>query len=486
MAFRGYFALNNLELINSSRTAEHLGKVTPRWDYVLGSPGWTCDLTPLTTDAGLFEIPVTSAELEDFPGLYTPPDGSYRYDQGLYEIGDCWLPLPICGCNNIPEITFNDSWPGLKDFLQDTIYRPELAPWYSVTVPQSAEFGGFWVLNAEGFGPTTVQRQITEMVGSGATAGPARDSSKQLTFSTLLIACTNAGLEYGLEWLTCALRTTNTVDGVLQYFRAHPGHSAADPQTLVRQLYNVVLTASPTVSQLFNASGIWHQQATVALVSFSLTALNPYAWYPAVSESVVWDSIATEQISWIPTVPVAGMAPTSCTLSSDCEALTPLLSATCPPEQVVTTTDWPPPVCGGLSVSGIERYIYDVPLSGTPLQCPGTAVTMTITNNAAAPLTALGYWKLAGVPDICSNLDRFPVQINGLPAYASLTLDGISGKYCATQNNKQVRPVGIITTPNGAPWLPPFIDRTQDWQFEILTAPDANFDVVLNLYDQDD
>jgi hypothetical protein len=483
--FRGYFALNGTELVNSSRTVAHLGKITPKYDFVLGSdPNWTCTLTESQT--GLYEIPVTSSESADYPGLYTPPDGSYRYDGGLYAIGDCWLPNPLCGCVLMPWVTFDDTWTGLQDFLTDSIYRPELAPWYNVRIPQSAEFGGIWVMSMQGLGPVGAERPLSEMVGSGAIAGPERDGSRTITFSALMIACTNAGLQYGLEWLTCQLRSTNdSTNSTLQFFAAHPGDSAANPSTLVRELHNVVMTQGPQVTQQFNASGKLNQQETVALVSFALTALNPYSWFSALDVPVTWDVIDAEQISWVPTVPVPGAPPPGCNLPGGC-VTPPLVSATCPPPTVVITTDSTPPVCGGeLPVMGITRYTYNLPTMLVPNWCPGTAVTMTITNNSDAPLTCQGYWKLATDPEGCSERDQFPVQISGLPGFASVTLDGISGKYCATYNGVQVVPVGIVGTPTGAPWLPPFLDRTLDWQFEIIADQAANFSVSFALYDQD-
>jgi hypothetical protein len=475
--------LNDLELINSSRTVEHLTKVTPKYDFVLGNTAnFTCTLTIDPSDSGLAELPVTSFELSDFTGLAFPPDGSYRYDPGLIEIGTCWEPAPFCGCNQmLPWVTFDDTWSGLQDFLQDTIYRVELAPWYNINIPQSGEFAGFWVMNMQGFGPTAIQRDITQSVGSGGTAGPARDNARQVSFSVLLIACTNAGLQYGMQWLTCALRATNTsTTDVLEFLTAHPGHSAAesDASTLVRQLHNVVLTSGPTVSQQFNASGVVNQQETMALVNFSLTALNPYSWFPPVTVDVSWDSITTEAISWIP-------AP-KCVLSSDCQPVNQLVSTTCAPEAVVVTTDFDPPVCGGgMPVSGFDRYIYAVPTLSTPVWCPGTAVTMTITNNSGEPLTLQAYWMLLPANEACSNKDQFQVQISGLPAYATITLDGVSNTYCAAVGVHSLTPVGIVGTPLGSPWIAPFINRTLEWQLEVLAAPSADFSVVLNFYDQD-
>jgi hypothetical protein len=452
----------------------------PKYDFVIGgAPGWSCGLTPYPEDTGLALLPETSEDIAAFPGLATPPDGSYNYDPGLLVVGDCWTPSPLCGCDSrVPWILFDDTWTGLKDFLQDTVYRPELAPWANINIPQSLEFGGIWVMSMQGFGPPTISRPITELVGSGAYAGPARDTSAAMTFNALLIACTNAGLQYGLDWLTCQLRATNTADGVLQFFAAHPGHSAADPSTLLRERRNVVLTQAPTVSQQWNAGGVDNQQETVALVTWVLTALNPYSWYPQIDVPVDWDVIDYEPITWI-------QAP-MCSLSSDCLTSTDLVSETCPPETVTLTTDRNPPVCGGaMPVTGIQRYTFDLPMLAPPAVCPGTAVTMMITNNSTSALTLLGYWKLATDPEQCSERDLWPVQISGLPGLASIILDGVSGQFYATFANQSVNAVGIVGTPNGAPWIAPFIDRSLQWQLVVIVAPGSDFSVALQIHDQD-
>jgi hypothetical protein len=371
--FRGYFALNGQELVNSSRVVAHLGKVTPQYDFVLGSqPNWTCDLVEYETDAGLYEIPITSEELTNYPGLFTPPDGSYIYSPGLLQMGTCWQPDPLCGCNLMPWVAFDDTWTGLQAFLGDTIYRPELAPWYNVNIPQSGEFGGIWVMSVTGLGPTTSERPITEMVGSGGVAGPQRDSSRTITFSALLIACTSAGLQYGMEWLTCQLRDTNdNANSTLEFFAAHPGQSSANPALLQRELHNVVMTQAPTVSQQWNGSGYKNMAESVALVSFAVTALNPYSWFPALNLTVTWNTIAAESITWVPTVPVPNAPPPGCNLPSDCYT-PPLMSTTCPPPVVTVTTDQPPPVCGGeFPVTGIVRYSYELPNNLIPSWCPG-------------------------------------------------------------------------------------------------------------------
>lgn len=478
MAFRGYFALNGIEIANSSRVITHLGQVPPTDDLILGGGAGPCGFTVSPDDPGLALVPASSVALASDPGLATPPDGSRLYDPGLALVGDCWTPSPLCGCASL-KVFYDDSWTGLQTYLADSIYRPELAPWYDSRLPESGEFGGVWVMDVKGFGPLTVSRSVTEMIGSGATSGPNRDTSRKLTFDTLIVACTNAGAEFGLQWLACQLRQTiNSDDSVLTYFNAHPQDTAATPDSLVRQLHGVIYTGALNVTQQQQGGSGRNRQSYLYRASFELTALNPYAYLPPIDVPVAWTAVTVEPITWSHAA--------ECDIPADCDPLPVLFSATCPPEVVTVGTNTPPPVCGGcLPVCEIDRFVFDVPSYDYPLRCTETAATVTIINNDPInPLTLQAYWKLADDPDDCGD-DQFPVQIAGLPGGASIILDAISGRYSATLRKKTYQPMGIVGTPSGAPWVAPVIDRSQAWQFVVIAPDGAVFDVDMTLADKE-
>lgn len=476
MPFRGYFALNDVELANSSRVIGHLSKAAPTDDSIFGAMDDDCGQQINPDDPGLALL-TTSIDLGN--GLSTVANGSRLTDPGLAEVGQCWPPSQFCGCRD--QVQYDDSWPGLQDWLGDSIYRVELAPWYSTRLPQSAEFGGIWVMDAKGFGPLTVDRTISENIGSGATAGPSRDTSRKLEFDALLLACTNAGVEYGLQHLACQLRETiGSVDSTLTYFAAHPYATAANADTLVRELHGVVMTQAPTVTSVQLGSGKPYQQANLYRISWELTVLNPYVFMPVIDlGTIVWDSVTVEPITW-------AHAP-MCEQPPACDTMPVLFSVTCPPETINVGSNTAPPVCGGcLPVCAIDRYTYTVPtLDEYPAQCTATAATVTITNNDPInELTLQAYWKLCDDATDCGD-DQYPVQISGLPGSASITLDAVSGQYWATYARKRHLPMGIVGTPNGAPWVAPIIDRTQCWQFVVIAPEAVNFSVGIELADRE-
>ena len=471
MTFRGYFSLNQVEIANSSRVAAHLGRSIPTSDQVFGG-ATSCALTQVSGKDGLYTIPSGTTKIGT--GLYQPPNGARRYGPGLFEVGDCWGPAAICSnCNTV--IAHDDTWDDLADFLNDGDYRPELAPWYTTELPESCEFGGVWVMDVTGLDVTPVERPITETVGHGAVAGPHRDTSRTISFNALLVACTNAGLEYGLNWLTCKLRdTTDNTSTKLRYLNAHPAGSAASPDTLVREVCSVVMTQAPQVEEAISTGN--SRQATMYRVSWELTALDPYAYLPAVTVDVVWDQISRQPINWIHAA--------DCSKPETCVDMPVMFSTDCVPDEI-PEIQTPPPVCGGcLPVGGIDKYSFRVPTMDYPFRCRETAVSLSIRNTGDRPLSLQAFWRHCSADVRCED-NLWPLQVSGLPPSAVLHLDGTTGRFWADYDNRRRRPVGVVGTPNGAPWRPPLIDRQNCWDFIMQAAPNANFTVSMTLADRE-
>jgi hypothetical protein len=474
MTFRGFFSLNRVEIANSSRVLSHLGRNVPVSDVGVLSAGVNCSLTQAGGLPGLYTPPAGAVEVT--AGLYAPPNGSRRYGPGLHEVGNCWGSPTLCvDCGVNTLILHNDSWPGLSEFLDDGTYRPELAPWYSVEIPESAEFGGVWVLNVEGLDTTPIQRTITETVGPGGVAAPHRDTTRTLSFEALLIGCTNAGVQYGLNWLTCRLReTSDNVDTKLRYLSAHPGGSAADPASLVREVSGVVLTKAPQIVEAV-ATGS-SPQATTYRVSWEMAALSPYAYLPSVNVDVDWDEIVRQPINWIHAA--------DCRQPEMCVDMPVMFSADCEPE-TIDVVNSPPPVCGGcMPVSGIDKYTFVVPTQEYAFGCRETAVSLVLSNMGESPLTLQAFWRVCGTDIRCED-NVWPLQVSGLPAGAELHLDGVTGRFWAWYDERVRRPIGVVGTPTGAPWRPPVIDRQTCWEFVVQTASTADFEVSMVLADRE-
>lgn len=516
-------ALNDEELVNSARVIAHMGGDVPTtdigtlpgvddgsysltidadWGAVPGPPmgadagdwGWEVGgLIPHPEDDGLFLLeydPCVPIESVEHPGLglaqpdqeevsfglWSPPSGARIFGPGLFVHDQCWGDAANClPCRD--AVSYDDSWPGQRAWLRDSLYRPELAPWYCAEIPESAEFGGVWLMQLDGLDSTPVERQITQAAGPGAVAGPNRDTSRTLTCDALLLACTNAGVEYGLKWLTNLLRKTALTDDTrLKYLTASPARSTADPDTLVREAYGVVLTQAPKKTNSYNIGPGQHHHGDVYRISWEFALLDPYAYLPAVDVDVAWDRITRQPVNWIHAA--------DCAKPEDCTDMPVMFSADCTPE-IIAVSDTPPPVCGGcLPVNAIDKYSFNLPTMEAAFRGRETAMSLTFTNTGSSPLTLQAFLRVCNTDIRCED-NRFPLQISALPPGGILYLDGVTGRYKMWFDEKFRKPVGVVGTPNGAPWRPPLIDRQTCWDFIVQAAPDASFTVSLSMADRE-
>lgn len=475
MPYRGYLALNEEEFANSARVAAHLGRTVPTSDFGYWAP-IVDDCAPVEDPdhPGLFILDPAQVEVSE--GLYTPPPGARIYGPGLLIHDECWGAVASCAPCGV-EIAYDDSWPGQRAWLGDVDYRPELAPWYVAEIPESGEFGGVIVTQLDGLDSTPVERTVTQATGPGAVAGRSRDTSRTLSFEALLIACTNAGVEYGKQWLTEQLRkASRTNDTRLRFLTASPANSAADPDSLLREVHNVVLTRSPDVTTRMTTGPDPNNHGNLYMVSWEMVALSPYAYMPQVDINVEWDKITRQPINWVHAV--------DCAKPETCLDMPVLFSAECVPEtisRVVST----PPVCGGcLPVSAIDIYSFRMPTMEYAFRGRETAVTLKVKNTGSAPLTIQAFWRICNSDIRCED-NRWPLQIAGLPPGAELHLDGITGRYKCWYDELWRKPMGIVGTPNGAPWQPALLDRETCWDFIVQCSELAEFQVSMSLADRE-
>jgi hypothetical protein len=377
-----------------------------------------------------------------------------------------------CACQiNIP---YDDSWTGLREAIGDAPYVIENAPWYNPARPESAEFAGIWVLDAQGFDSVPWSREVNDSICGGGVPSRARPTARTLNFSALLVACTNAGARYGLDWLNCVLNQANALGGVdLQFYVAHPEDTAADPETLRRTFFGTVLTTSAaTTENMGRDGGAPHRQASIYRVEWELVATNPYAYGSSSVLPVTWDTTAEESIEW-------AHAP-DCSDTSSC-GLPTIYNADCLPPDVPLTPAVIP-TCGGcLPICSIEKRTWELP---TQLgNCDDTVVTVRVTNNGADPLTVIMYWQPCGSTDPCERTGQ--LQVSGLPTDHTAVADSVTGRPYVAVDNVAHRQVGVVGTPNGAPWRPTTLDAMLCWELVAESAPGVDYTVTVELKDRD-
>src|SRR5690606_24033798 len=417
MAFRGWFLLNGQEVSNTSRLLSHIRPQVPEHD----------------------DDVATALE---------------------------------CACEVV--VPYDDSWTGLRAEVGDAPYVLVRSPGYNAARPASADFACVWVMEVDGFGPIPVQREVSDAICVGGVPSLARDTARPLTFSALVVACTNAGAEYGLDWLSCVLRQANARGGLdLEFFKAHLEDTGETAATLRRAYFGVVLTQPPTVVETSGGSeGRANRQAPIDRGGGEMVATNPYAYGASTLLPVTWDSETEEAITW-------AHAP-DCSDTSSC-GLPTIYNADClPPDDPLTPAVIP--TCGGcLPICSIEKRTWELP---TQLgNCDDTVVTVRVTNNGADPLTVIMYWQPCGSTDPCERTGQ--LQVSGLPTDHTVVADSVTGRPYVAVDNVAHRQVGIVSTPNGAPWRPTTLDAMLCWELVAESAPGVDYTVTIELKDRD-
>lgn len=416
--FRGYLALGGEELANSSRTVAHMTPTAPTSDGEISTAiQCACDFT----------------------------------------------------------ISYDDTWTGLQAALGDAPYILPNAPWYDAARPASEEFAGIWIMDAGGFDSVPIQRTVEEAICAGGAANRHRDMSRTLTFSAVLMACTNAGARYGLNWLACQLRTANARGGTdLAFYTAHPEDTAAPASSLTRELHSVVLTQSPTVVERMGLSnGAPHRQASVFRVEWEMVATDPYLYGPETQIPVVWDTTADEPITW-------AHAP-DCEDTASCDLPT-IYNADCIPDDIQIRPAVIP-TCGGcLPLCDIERRTWE--LTADPGACDEVTISVRITNTQVSDnLTVIFYWQPCGSTDRCDRVH--PMQISGLAPGDAAVADSVGMRPYVEVGGVRHRQVGIVSTPTGAPWRPITLDTMMCWELVAESAPGALYDVEILVRERD-
>src|SRR5690625_993962 len=151
------------------------------------------------------------------------------------------------------------------------------APWMEETAPESAEFLGVFGLEEEGGSAGVVERTPVELAAGGSNIGVERFNHRELTYQVVLVARSEAGLSYGLMWLSSVLRGPAGGQGcwgdqACVFAWCPSGEVEGDRAQ--RVLYDAGLLEAPTVSDRFKSgTGVWFAE-----VEFTLVSGNPHLY----------------------------------------------------------------------------------------------------------------------------------------------------------------------------------------------------------------
>lgn len=197
-----------------------------------------------------------------------------------------------CGCTTLPAM--------LGERYTNPARDP--APWYDRAAPESAEFWGIIGMEIHGASQSTLATPFTDLVGDGAVPGSPRRAAREVEFKVMLLAASEAGLSWGVTWLSAVLRgsqcNTTCIGDTLCLLsgcpdpppvnhralcspepepRPQPVHQRWTPQQagrqLLRQLYDCALLEFASDETRQRIQGAWTSQLT-----FTIKAGRP-GWY---------------------------------------------------------------------------------------------------------------------------------------------------------------------------------------------------------------
>lgn len=374
------------------------------------------------------------------------------------------------------------SCPWLAAALGDDDYTSpdqDQAEWFDPAAPESKDFHGLVGLAFTGADNATRTRQWTELLTSGGVPGAERHASREIEVKALAVAASNAGLSYGLSWLSAALSGSACLDGcegdrlcVLTECPAPPEPDATvcapdgdagptpppgggewNPQqagdAALRELFDVACIDGPLVQNTRHLAG-----GVVAEVVFTLKAGVPW-WHrtPVPVAALTWgtlpDTTYTDTLPNYDPIRVLDDCPTD-TATGDCLDENPYCAL--PPFPTEPILELPDP-CYPTSVFTAQRAVNTIQSYSNPEWL--TKVPIVTVRSGSLPLHRLTLrWYDNPLQQLCDASSVEPCQacseitMPWMPRSSVLTLDG------RTQSATLDCPGGATTAPESALYGP--------------------------------
>lgn len=323
-------------------------------------------------------------------------------------------------------------------------YNPGDSPWYDPDQPESIDFAGLLVTSITGLGPGEFARPVIETAGVGAIIGQGRQSAPQVVVTGILMAATCCAAEYGLRWLSSALRAdcvpgAPCAGGDLLFLSCEPAFPDEDcPENegqnyeallapYYRTLKNAALVSGPTISSIIPRGCPTCYECGLTEVTFTLAAGDPCVYRDPASllSATMFDCTVPEDeecIVWV-TNPTEGCDDAAaCDTTPNCST-DPNCFDVAPP--VMPTIVNP---CADLCIGPPEcRVCVDIPAGTFPATGEGTLLISIFAGSTALRKIRVQIWEnpLDLDPDdldpcnVCSELN-----ISYVGPDSTLTIDG--------------------------------------------------------------
>lgn len=205
-------------------------------------------------------------------------------------------------------VTGDCSCPNLRQLIgcDDNAYRnPEAdeAPWFTASIPESADFAGFIMTEFTGM-DSPFTRSVKEGVGNGGTLTRSRLKTRSMTWKGFLFGATCCATLYGYRWLT---RTLSRFDSScrdcagddLEILICCPDEG--ETRSPFRTLKGVALLDGPHIvserKTCQSGCNIGCGGSCILEIEFTLVAEQPYFYSP---EIPVYDCISISEGAVVP------------------------------------------------------------------------------------------------------------------------------------------------------------------------------------------
>lgn len=314
-----------------------------------------------------------------------------------------------CACPGLGRAVEGEDFAGYVDPVVDS------APWLEPSAPASVEFLGVVGLNVEGAGSGTLGRSPVPLAGGGANVGVGRFAQREITWTVLLVARSQAGLSYGVGWLASVLRGPAAREdcwGTEACLFTHCPDGEADGDAAQRLLYDVGLLEGPTLtSQFRGSSGVWFAEA-----EFTLVAGNPHLYtLPYLSLD---HGDAEHDVVRVP----AGGPASNCVEHPACRR-----DVLCVPPDLPPAPPQPRDPCWPLTPFRARRAMFTVPPGGVPSWSDTVPVVRVDTAGAEMRRLSVRFYSNATGADCQRFTDRCAacgeVNVAFIPEQTQMVVD---------------------------------------------------------------
>lgn len=371
-----------------------------------------------------------------------------------------------CGCTNLIELL---DCPGVTGYVDPA---SDEAPWYSTTIPESADFLGFITNEFEGMS-SPFTRNVEETIRNGSVLSRSRLGTRELKWSGFLFGSSCCGVQYGLRWLSKVLSGFGTTckdcfGDDLELLTCCPETGGSNPFRLLKGvglLEGPVIISQRATCDKGCSSGCG--ASCIIEIEFTLAASQPYFYaapVPLYDCVNIWDNAVDPYTPYIPYNDLYGFDAECGT--ENCGQLL-LDSGLCPSPELPPQSNYssacfnfpnPDPQFADPKAA----YLSVSRMDWNSLEEVVPVISVTTGGTSVSNLRIGFYSSMSDNP--CGDLSNFPtscdvlcdkINIIGIPANSTLYIDGRTRKMSVICSDGNVFPGERLTV---APWSWPSFD----------------------------